>query len=93
MPSVEHLSADKLQQIWFSRTILQHDHTTIFENIFRNYASLISLKYLRRLCLRCDSGEYDDQLLGDKLPRSGGPTNIIDELDTDVFVNIFAERP
>ena len=93
MPSGAHLSADNLQQIWFSRTILQQDHLTIFENIFRNGATFISLKYLRKLCLRCDSGEYDNQFLDDKLPRSGGPERIINALDTNVFVNIFTERP
>ena len=35
----------------------------------------------------------DDQFLGDKLPRSGGPEFVIDEFDADSFVNIFEDAP
>ena len=93
MPSGCHLSAAYLQQIWHARIMLQDSHQTIFENIFCGDESLISIAYLKKLCSRCDSGEYDDQFLGDKLPRNGGPELLIDDFDVDVFVNIFTETP
>lgn len=73
--------------------MLQQSHQTIFENIFCSDELLISVAYLRKLCLRCDNGDYDDQFLGDKLPRNGGPDFLIDGFDSDVFVNIFADTP
>ena len=66
---------------------------TTFENIFRNDRGFVSVDHLRRLCLRCDKGEYGNQFLGDKLPRGGDPELAIDDFDADVFVNIFTERP
>ena len=93
MPSGCHLSAAYLQQIWFGRVILQQDHSTIFENIFRDDPIFISEAYLKKLCSRCDSGEYDQQFLGEKLPRSGGPQNVIDGFDEFVFLNILVDCP
>lgn len=93
MPSGCHLSAVYLQQIWFGRVILQQDHSTIFENIFRDDPIFISEAYLKKLCSRCDSGEYDQQFLGEKLPRSGGPQNVIDGFDEFVFLNILVDCP
>ena len=93
MPSGIHLTAVYLQQIWYARVILQQDHMTVFENIFRNDHGFVSIDHLRRLCLRRDNGDYDNQFLGDKLPRGGGPALVIDDIDADVFVKIFTERP
>lgn len=73
--------------------MLQQSHLIIFENIFRSDESFVSVAYLKKLCLRCDNGDYDDQFLGDKLPRSGGPEFLIDGFDADVFVNIFTDAP
>ena len=61
---------------------------TVFENIFRNDRGFVSVDHLRRLCLRCDKGEYDNQFLGGKVISL-----VIDDFDADVFVNIFTERP
>jgi hypothetical protein len=93
MPSGCHLSAVYLQQIWFGRVILQQDHSTIFENIFRDDPAFISEAYLKKLCSRCDSGEYDQQFLGVKMPRCGGPQNIIDGFDEFIFLNILVDCP
>ena len=51
------------------------------------------MKYLKSLCVRCENGDYDDQFLGQKLPRTGGPESVIDDFDEHTFVNIFEDRP
>ena len=51
------------------------------------------MRYLKRLCARCRNGDYDNQFLGLKLPRSGGPQLVIDNFDVDAFVDIFVVRP
>ena len=91
MPSGKHLSATYLAQIWHGRVVLQHSAATIFENVFRNDRSFITKDHLHTLCLRCDSGIYDEQFLGAKLARSGGPHRVVDDLDTFIFLDIFAE--
>jgi hypothetical protein len=48
---------------------------------------------LKKLCSRCDSGEYDEQFLGEKLPRSGGLQNVIDGFDKFIFLNIRVDCP
>ena len=93
MPSGKHLTSAYLQQIWYGKVILQQDPITIFENIFRSDVSHISVKYLKSLCVRCENGDYDDQFLGQKLPRTGGPERVIDDFDEHTFVNIFIDRP
>ena len=66
---------------------------TNFEIIFQSDISNISLRCLKMLCARCRNGDYDDQFLGPKLPRSGGPELVIDDFDGDTFVKIFVDRP
>lgn len=93
MPSGNHLTSAYLQQVWYGRVMLLQNYMTIFENIFRSDALLISVNYLKRLCALCDNGEYDEKFLGVKLPRTGGPELVVDDFDVDAFVNIFADRP
>ena len=92
MPSGCHLSTTYLAQIWHARVVLQQSPATIFENVFRNDQSFVSEDYLRHLCGRCDSGVHDEQFLGAKLPRSGDPQHVIDDLDAFIFLDIFRER-
>lgn len=93
MPSGTYLTSACLQQIWYGKVILLQNWATIFENIFRSDDSVITVNYLKKLCARCDSGDYDEQFLGEKLPRTGGPEYVIDDFDQDAFLNIFADRP
>jgi transposase len=93
MPSGKHLSTTYLSQIWYARVVLKQDAATIFQNVFRNDSSFISEEYLRALCRRCDSGVHDDQFLGPKVPRSGGPNLVIDDMDMFVFLNVFSQNP
>ena len=93
MPSGTHLTSAYLQQIWYGTVILQQNHTTIFENIFRSDISHVSVRYLKKLCARCRNGDYDNQFLGLKLPRTGGPELVIDNFDADALINIFVARP
>jgi hypothetical protein len=93
MPSGKHLSTTYLSQIWYARVVLEQDAATIFQNVFRNDSSFISEEYLRALCRRCDSGVHDDKFLGPKVPRSGGPNLVIDDMDMFVFLNVFSQNP
>ena len=72
--------------------MLQQSPAIIFENVFRNDHLIVTEDHLRRLCFRCDSGMHDEQLLGAKLPRSGGPHHVIDDMDAFVFLDIFREK-
>ena len=93
MPSGTHLTSAYLQQIWYGTVILQQNYTTIFENVFRSDISHVSVRYLKKLCARCRNGDYGNQFLGLKLPRTGGPELVIDNFDADALINIFVARP
>ena len=75
------------------RVELHQDHVTIFQNILRSDVSLMSIAYLKKLTLLCDKVFFDQQFLGEKLPRTGGPEFVLNNLDQQYFTDLYLERP
>ena len=78
MPSGKHIKREVLEALWYQRRILNRTIDQIFRDLFQEDEQLLSRRYLRHLCFRCDSGLYDAQFNGPRAVRSGGPKFVID---------------
>lgn len=92
MPSGHHLSRDYLELIWFQRRILESSVLEIWLRVFQKDANRISLNYLRNLCKRCDTGNYDAQFNGPHAARTGGPKFTVEPEAEQYLLNIWFER-
>ena len=92
MPSGKHLKRETLELLWYQRRVLRRSTAQIFSDLFQDDVQKISRRYLRTLCFRCDSGEYDNEFNGPRKARSGGPKHVIDEVARGFLVDIFVAR-
>lgn len=92
MPSGKYIKREVLEALWYQRRILNRTIDQIFRDLFQEDEQLLSRRYLRHLCFRCDSGLYDDQFNGPRAVRSGGPKFVIDGAAEEFLVDIFLAR-
>lgn len=92
MPSGKHLKREVPEALWYQRRILNRSIDQIFRDLFQEDGHLLSRRYLRHLCFRCDSGLFNNQFNGPHAVRSGGPKFVIDGAAQGFLVDIFLAR-
>ena len=78
MPSGKHLKRETLELLWYQRRVLRRSTAQTFRDLFQDDVQKISRRYLRTLCFRYDSGEYDDEFNGPRKARSRGSKHVVD---------------